>query len=95
MFTSTEKKTPHLTRASNKKSFFLDEERQVLIFATDQILEFVVQSKSMLSDGTFKAAVPPYILIHILFGATSEWKMPGVWSFLGAKTKEIYKFLIF
>ena len=76
--------------ALNKKQFLLHQETGMLIFATDQGLEFLIRSKSILSDGTFKTAPPPFLQIYTLFGATTEWKIPVVWALLGSKTEEIY-----
>ena len=78
------------TLALNFKRFLLHQEPQILIFATDQGLEFLARSRNLLCDGTFKTAPPPFKQIYTLFGATTEWKVPVVWAFLGSKNEAIY-----
>ena len=45
----------------NNQNFLLHQEEGILIFATKQGLEFLVRSKNILSDGTFKTAPAPFI----------------------------------
>ena len=78
--------TRRLTK--NNQNFSLHQEEGILIFATKQGLEFLVRSKNVLSDGTFKTAPAPFSQIYTIFGtagSNDEWKIPVVWALLGSR----------
>ena len=60
----------------NNQNILLHQEEGILIFATKQGLEFLVRSKNVLSDGTFKTAPAPCSQIYTIFGtagSNDEW----------------------
>ena len=76
----------------NNQNFLLHQEEGILIFATKHGLEFLVRSKNVLSDGTYKTAPAPFSQIYTIFrtaGSNDEWKIPVVWALLGSKSQEI------
>ena len=79
------------TKTSNNKDFLLHQGDDMLNFATIQGLEFLVRSKNILGDGTFKTAPRPFLQIYTIFGSSEKWKVPVVWAFLMRKSEETYQ----
>ena len=67
---------------SDNKRFLLFQDRGILIFATDEGLNFLSKTKSLLADGTFKSAPPPFTQIYTFFATAENWKIPVVWAIL-------------
>ena len=75
------------TKTEGNQSFLLLQESGILLFVTDQGLEFLSRSECVLADGTFKTAPKPFMQIYTFFGTAENRKIPVAWAFLGNKTK--------
>ena len=61
------------------------------MFAIIQGLDFLVRSKNILGDETFKRALRPFLQFYAIFTSSESRKVPVVWAFLMQKSKETYQ----
>ena len=61
------------------------------MFAIIQGLNFLVRSKNILGDETFKRDLRPFLQFYAIFGSSESWKLPVVWVFLMRKSEGAYQ----
>ena len=82
---------PQWTKTFNNKDFLLHQGDDLLMFAIIQGLNFLVWSKNILGDETFKRALRPFLQFYAIFGSSESWKLPVVWVFLMRKSEGTYQ----
>ena len=78
---------PRAHTVSRKQRFLLHHDPDMIIFATNQGLEYLLRANYMIGHGTFKSAPTPFEQIHTLFGQCGDWKKLVVWAMLLAKER--------
>ena len=82
--------TDEWSRTLRGGQFLLHQERSMAIFAAEEGLRFLSNSKYILADGTFKTAPHPFHQIYIIHGSAGDFVVPVVWAFLDGKSEELY-----
>ena len=83
---------------NNKRFLLFDsgqgDELRIILFATDQALELLSQSRDWYGDGTFKVCPEIFFQVYTIHARTNERTIPCVFSLLPNKTEAIYRRLV-